>query len=172
MDTRSPEKKESVSRKNSSTVPSPFIQNNKIMHRKILAVSQSSAELQGGLIEIYRREVLTQKTRTVRLLGIKSDAKIIQTLLGYEVQARHKRINCPDMVTARYLKLFSALGCHSIRMPYDPTATARLIPIMERALQCIKDTIAGIFPKNHKRRQYVLKKICAIIRNELRNVSV
>jgi hypothetical protein len=171
MDTRSPEKKDSVSRKNSTTVPSSFIQNNKIMHRKILAVSQSSAELQGGLIEVYRREVLTQKTRTVRLLGIKSDANIIQTLLGYEVQARHKRINCPDMVTARYLKLFSALGCHSIRMPYDPTVTARLIPLMEQAIQRAKDTIVEIYPKNSKRQQYILQKICAIIRNELRNVS-
>jgi|GEM_PF-797498 len=171
MDTRSPEKKDSVSRRNSSTVPSPFIQNNKIMHRKILAVSQSPAELQGGLIEVYRREVLAQKTRTVRLLGIKSDAKIIQTLLGYEVQARHKRINCPDLATARYLRLFSALGCHSIRMPYDPTATARLIPLMERALQFIKDTIAGIFPKDHKRQHYVLRRIYSIVRNELRNVS-
>jgi hypothetical protein len=171
MDSRSPEMKDSVSRKNSSKAPSPLIQNNKIMHSKILAVSQSSAELQGGLIEVYRREVLTQKTRTVRLLGIKSDAKIIQTLLGYEVQAKHKRINCPDLVTARYLKLFSTLGCHSIRIPYDPTATARLIPLMEQAIQRVKDTIAEIFPRNSNHQQYVLQKICAIIRNELRNVS-
>ena len=105
----------------------------------------------------------------MRLLGVKCAAQIIQTLLGYEVQAMHKRIHCPDLVTARYLKLFSELGCHSIRLPYDPTVTAGLIPIMESALQSIMDTIAGIFPKNLKRRQYVIRKVFAIVRDELRN---
>jgi hypothetical protein len=150
--------------------PSAFINSShKIMHHKIIQVSQNAVDLHGGLIEIYRREVLTQKTRTVRLLGVKCAAKIIQTLLGYEVQAAHKRIHCPDLVTARYLKLFSELGCHSIRLPYDPTVTARLIPIMESALQSILDTVAGIFPKDLKRRQYVIRKVFAIVRDELRN---
>lgn len=139
------------------------------MHRKIFQASQEAADLNGGLVEIYRTEVVTQKTRTVRLLGVKCAAKIIQTLLGYEVQAMHKRIQCPDLVTARYLKLFSELGCHSIRIPYDPTVTARLIPIMESAFQSIMDTVARIFPKDLKRRQYVVRKIFAVVRNELRN---
>jgi len=169
MDTRSLKKQYLDSRKNFSTETSPFVQKNKIMHRKIFDTSQSSTDLLGGLIELYRNEVLPQKTRTVRLLGTKSDANIIQSLLGYEVQARHKRVNCPDLVTARYLKLFSEIGCHSIRIPYDPTATARLIPLMESSYQCVKDTIDGIFPKNHKLQQYILQKICAIIRTELRN---
>jgi hypothetical protein len=152
--------------------PSVFIDRfNKIMHKKILEVSQSAGDLNGGLIEIYRREVLTQKTRTVRLLGVKSSAKIIQTLLGYEVQSMHKRIHCPDLVTARYLKLFSEIGCHSIRLPYDPTVTARLVPTMESALQSILYTVAGIFPKDLKRRQYTIQKVFTILRNELRNAE-
>ncbi len=150
--------------------PSSFIDGcNKIMHRKIFQASQEAADLYGGLVAIYRREVVTQKTRTVRLLGVKCAAKIIQTLLGYEVQAMNKRIQCPDLVTARYLKLFSELGCHSIRLPYDPTITASLIPTMESALQSVKDTVTGIFPKDRKRRQYVVQKIFAIVRNDLRN---
>jgi len=139
------------------------------MHKKIFQASQEVGNLNGGLVEIYRREVLTQKTRTVRLLGVKCPAKIIETLLGYEVQAMHKRIHCPDLVTARYLKLFSELGCHSIRLPYDPTVTARLIPTMELSLQSVMDTVAGLFPKDRQRRQYVVRKIFAIVRNELRN---
>lgn len=157
--------------RNSLETPAPtFIDSNlKVMHRKILQVSQSGAGLHGGLVELYRREVLTQQTRTVRLLGVKCTATIIQSLLGYEVQTMHKRIHCPDLVTARYLKLFSGLGCHSIRLPYDPTLTAKLIPLMESALHSILDTVAGIFPKDRKRRQYVVRKIFAIVRNELRN---
>ena len=152
--------------------PSAFINRfNKIMHRKILQVSQSVGDLRGGLLEIYRSEVLTQKTRTIRLLGVKSSTKIIQTLLGYEVQSMHKRIHCPDLVTARYLKLFSELGCHSIRLPYDPTVTARLVPIMESAVQSSLDTVAGIFPKDLKRRQYAIQKVFAILRNELRDAE-
>jgi len=145
--------------------------NNKVMHRRILNTSQSAPELHGGILEIFRREVLPQKTRTVRLVGIKSAAVIIQTLLGYEVQARHKRIHCPDLVTARYLKLFSELGCRLIRLPYDPTVTARLIPTLEMSHQRIKDTVAEIFPDESKRRQYVIQKIYTIVRNELREVS-
>lgn len=171
MDTRSHKKQHAIDRNGSSGIISPFIQKNKIMHRKILDASQGAADLHGGLIEIYCNEVLSQKTRTVRLLGIKSAATILQTLLGYEVQARHKRINCPDLVTARYLKLFSELGCHAIRIPYDPTSTARLIPIMEKAHKSITDIVTGLFPKDLKRRQYVIQKICTIIRIELRNAS-
>ena len=172
METRSYQKQRSASRGNSQVNPPPFIRNRKIMHQEIFDASQSSSDLRGGLVGIYCKEVLSQKTRTVRLLGIKNDAKIIQTLLGYEVQAMHKRIHCPDLVTARYLRLFSELGCHSIRIPYDPTVTARLIPIMEQAYQCIEDAVAGIFPKKRERRQYVLRKICAIVRNELRSASL
>jgi len=171
MDIRSRKKKHAIPRIGSATIASPFVQKNKIMHRKILDASQSAPDLHGGLIAIYRNEVLSQKTRTVRLLGIKNAATILQTLLGYEVQARHKRINCPDLVTARYLKLFSELGCHTIRIPYDPTSTARLIPLMENAHKSISDTITRLFPKDTKCQQYALQKICTIIRNELRKTT-
>jgi hypothetical protein len=143
----------------------------KVMHKKILRVSQSAAVYEGGVIEIYRREVLPQKTRTVRLLGTKCSADILQTLLGYEVQAQRKRIQCPDLVTARYLKLFSEIGCHTIRLPYDPTLTARIIPVMEAAYENIFKTVARIFPDDTRLRQYVLQKICALVRDELRDAT-
>jgi len=162
----------SASGKLSGTSASEFINNGKnILHLKILRKSQNKPEYMGGIVEIYRRDVLTQKTRTVRLLGIKSTAKIIESLLGYEVQARHKRIQCPDLVTARYLKLFSQLGCRNIRLPYDPTLTARLIPVMESALESISDTVAEIFPNDPDCRQYTIRMIYAIVREELRNAD-
>jgi len=139
------------------------------MHKKIFQTSQSAPDFEGGIIEIYRREVLSNKTRTVRLLGTKCSANIMQTLLGYEVQAQHKRIQCPDLVTARYLKLFSEIGCHTIRLPYDPTLTARLVPTLESAYQNIKDIVVKIFPQGPKLRQYVIQKIYTIVRDELRN---
>lgn len=141
------------------------------MHRKILRASQADPVYEGGVVEIYSREVLPQKTRTVRLLGTKCSADIIQTLLGYEVQAQRKRIQCPDLVTARYLKLFSEIGCHTIRLPYDPTITARIVPILESAYQNIAKTVARIFPDDPRFRQYVLRKICAIVREQLSDAA-
>ena len=122
-----------------------------------------------GLVDIYRQKVLTQNTRTLRLLGKKSSAKIIHTLLGYEVQASYKRIHCPDMATARYLKLFSELGCHSIKLPYDPTLTAQVIPEFEAMVEAIIRRISGLFPQDLPMQRHVIRKIFTIIRRQLRN---
>jgi hypothetical protein len=137
----------------------------KIPHRKILLESQNP---NGSLAEIYHRKVRTQKTRMIRLLGRKSSAQIIHTLLGFELQASYKRIQCPDLVTAQYLKLFSELGCHSIHLPYDPTVTARLIPEFEILLEDIHRKVRETFPKNPGVQQYVIQKVYAIIRQQLK----
>jgi hypothetical protein len=105
----------------------------------------------------------------IRLLGKKSSAKIIHTLLGYELQASYKRIHCPDLVTARYLKIFSELGCHSIHLPYDPTITAQLLSELENALENINRKVQELFPKNTALQRYVIQKIYAIIRQEIKS---
>jgi hypothetical protein len=91
----------------------------------------------------------------------------MKTLLGYEVQAGYKRIQCPDLVTARYLRLFSEVGCTSIRLPYDPTVTATLIPQMEAAVESIRSGIRAMFPRNHSLRIYVLRKVFRHLRAHL-----
>ncbi len=120
-----------------------------------------------SLVDLYRQRVLTKKTRTLRLLGRKCQARIIHTLLGFEVQAGYKRIQCPDMVTARYLKLFSELGCHSIKLPYDPTLTAQLIPQFESMLQALALQISQRFPGNASLQRRVLRNIYAILRRRI-----
>jgi hypothetical protein len=135
----------------------------RIPHLEILKAAQSRADL----VEIYHRHVLTQKTRTIRLLGKKSSARIIHTLLGYEVQASYKRIQCPDLVTAQYLRIFSELGCHSIRLPYDPTMTARLVPELEAALNSIARIVNQLFPGNPRLQQYVVQRVYGLIRRQL-----
>ena len=138
-----------------------------IPHKQILLTLQASSEGAEAFGEIYRREVLPVQTRTIRLLGRKGPARIIHTLLGYEVQASYKRIQCPDMVTARYLKLFSELGCHSIRLPYDPTITARLVPRFESVFARITLGVSDLFPGDASLQRYVLRKMCAILRKTL-----
>lgn len=144
---------------NTNRVPS----SPKIQVKKLLESSNGYA----GLIEVYREKVLSQTTRTIRLLGMKNPAKIIHTLLGYEVQASYKRIQCPDLVTARYLRLFSELGCHSIKLPYDPTLTEILIPVFEATVDRIKKNILELFPHDISTQQYALRCVFALIRREL-----
>jgi hypothetical protein len=139
----------------------------RIQHKKILTALQSSSEGAEVFAEIYRREVLPIQTRTIRLIGRKGPARITHTLLGYEVQASYKRVQCPDMVTARYIKLFSELGCRSIRLPYDPTITARLIPRLEAVLELINSGVRQLFPGDARLQLYVLRKIYEILRNSL-----
>jgi hypothetical protein len=136
---------------------------NRIPHLEILKAAQNRADL----VDIYQHQVLTQKTRTIRLLGRKSSAQIIHTLLGYEVQASYKRIQCPDLVTAQYLRIFSELGCHSIKLPYDPIVTARLVPELETAMESITATVNQLFPGSPDLQTYVVQSVYGIIRQKL-----
>jgi hypothetical protein len=143
------------------TIP---IRNGKIPHRKILQASKGY----GDLVDAYRQKVLSQNTRTIRLLGKKCSAKILNTLLGYEVQASYKRIQCPDLVTARYLRLFSELGCHSIQLPFDLTLTAQLVPEFEALVDAITKQIRELFPGDSAIQRYVIRQVYGIIRQQLR----
>jgi hypothetical protein len=140
--------------------------NQKISYREILTNTIGYS----AFVDLYQQRVLAKNTRTLRLLGRKSPATIIHTLLGFEVQAAYKRIQCPDMVTARYLKLFSELGCHSIKLPYDPTLTAELIPIFESMVQSVVQRVSERFPRDFSTQRKVIRNIFAILRAQLRNV--
>ena len=140
----------------------------RIAHLEILTRLQPAFGHAGrGLTEIYRTEVLPVKTRTIRLLGRKTPAQIIHTLLGFEVKASIKRIHCPDMVTARYLKLFTELGCRSIRLPYDPTITARLLPELEASTERLTFGVRQLFPRRREVQLYVIRRLYSYIRRQV-----
>lgn len=144
------------------------LRDRRIPHQRILKAFQGSAGDSGNLVQVYRQQVLPIRTRTIQLFGRKGPARIINTLLGYEVQASRKRIHCPDMVTARYLKLFTELGCHTVKLPYDPTITARLVPEFEAAVDSLVEGVRKLFPESQTLQAYVLRNIYAIIRSQLR----
>ncbi len=139
----------------------------RIEHKRILQEVEQTAGSGRSLAEIYRREVLPIKTRTVQLLGRKSPARIINTLLGFEVQASYKRVPCPDMVTARYLKVFTELGCRSIRLPYDPTVTDRILPELELAMNRLSAGVRALYPGERTLQLYVLRQIYSHLRSLL-----
>lgn len=139
----------------------------RIRHKLILKAIQDASGGARSLPEIYRSEVLPAKTRTIQLLGHKAPARIINTLLGFEVQASYKRVPCPDLVTARYLRLFMELGCRSIKLPYDPTLTDRLIADLELGMNRLIAGVRELFPADRPLQIYVFRRICAHLRSQL-----
>jgi len=144
------------------------IRYDRIPHHEILSALQDSEHGFQNIVETYRRKVLTVKTRIIPLLGRKCQAMIIQTLLGYEVKASNKRVHCPDMVTARYLKIFTEIGCAQIRLPYDPTVTESLVPTLETALEAISTGVHNLFPEDRKKEIYTIRAVYRILKAQLR----
>jgi hypothetical protein len=140
----------------------------RIPHLEILKALQDPALGVANIVDTYQRLVLPIKTRSIHLLGRKSPARIIETLLGYEVKASYKRIHCPDMVTARYVKLFTEIGCRNIRLPYDPTVTANLIPQFEQSMAKIVSGVRDIYPKDRRLQVYVIRNICERLREQIK----
>ncbi len=115
----------------------------------------------------YGEEVLSQRTRVVSLPGRKCEPRILNTFLGFELQVAQKRITCPDMSTARYLRIFAEVGMPSVRAPYDPSLTTCVLPQLEQALKKIKDLL---LEENLDRKQHQsqLRNIYRKLRDQLK----
>ena len=110
------------------------------------------------------------KHRTVRLLGRKCRPELMYTFLGYEVKLGALRVTCPDLITAHYVSLFGRLGLESVQIPYDPTVTARILPLLEDSAGKIDELIetGSMEPAARQRR---CQRVYAKIRSELRKVK-
>ncbi|MFQ5740324.1 MAG: hypothetical protein ACE5JX_15055 [Acidobacteriota bacterium] len=124
----------------------------------------------GGEIErirqIYCSDVLTHPNREVKLLGRKCEAWVLHTLLGFEVKLGRKRITCPDIVSARYLKIFGEIGMKSIRIPHDPSRTAILVAGLEYALGHIKELLLAQ-PLDERERKVAVRRTYSRLRERL-----
>lgn len=130
----------------------------------------SIAQQVQGLSNTYAQDVLSRKTRRVPLLGRKCSPTIIYTFLGFELKAGRKRVTCPDMSTARYLRIFAELGMSSIQTPYDPTQTSRFLPELERYLEKIKELLLEErLPR--EQHQLKLRRIYSLIRDKLKQAE-
>lgn len=119
---------------------------------------------------VYAQEVLSRRSRVISLPGRKCEPQIVDTFLGYELKAFRRRITCPDMSTARYLRIFAELGMPAIRTPYDPTHTIRVVPELERSLKQIKDLLHSEHLP-HQDHQSKLRNIYKRIRDRLKRLE-
>lgn len=119
---------------------------------------------------IYVSRVRAQRTRAVALPvpGRENRVDILHTLLGIELKIGSHRLACPDLATARYLRVFARLGCAEIAVPYDITRISPLADEFEtawqRTLLLIASGSAGLAERSSARlRSSVIK----MLRHEL-----
>lgn len=72
---------------------------------------------------LYREKVRSQRTRSVQIdvPARENIAEIQYTLLGIELKVAKRRFACPDLATARYMRVFARIGCSEFAVPYDIT---------------------------------------------------
>lgn len=86
------------------------------------------------LPDIYRR-IRSDRTRAYKIDIPKkvNDPSIQYTLLGIELKVGRKRFACPDLATARYLRVFARIGCAEFAVPYDITKISGAADQLETA---------------------------------------
>jgi hypothetical protein len=86
---------------------------------------------------LYRERVLSMRTRSHGLPAASKRAavEIQHTLLGIELKVGRRRMLCPDLATARYLRVFARAGLSEVAVPYDITKISLLADALESAWQ-------------------------------------
>lgn len=106
---------------------------------------------------IYAEKIRTLRTRScsLEIPERENDVQILHTLLGIELKVGRRRFACPDLATARYMRVFSRLGCRSFAIPYDITKISTLADELEtewhRALLMLETNSAGATDQELKR---------------------
>src|SRR6059058_4864233 len=119
---------------------------------------------------IYSSRIRSQRTRSYQLdIARRENSPQIQyTLLGIELKVGRKRFACPDLATARYLRIFARLGCREFAVPYDITMISTIADELETAWQHFILTIEAetkiLSPQSRGRTRAALIRV---MRNEI-----
>jgi len=86
---------------------------------------------------LYKNKVRSQRTRSVHLdiAAREHKPEILYTLLGIELKVGRRRFSCPDLATARYLRVFARIGCRDFAIPYDITQISPIADELETSWQ-------------------------------------
>lgn len=61
--------------------------------------------------------------------------EILYTLLGIELKVGRRRFSCPELATARYLRVFARIGCRDFAIPYDISQISGIADELETSWQ-------------------------------------
>ena len=115
--------------------------------------------------------IRSQRTRSYKLNIPKrgNEPHIQYTLLGIELKVGRKRFACPDLATARYLRVFARLGCSEFAIPYDISTISGLADQLEtawqRSLFLVETTVSSDL------RAAALTKLVKAMRDEIMNIG-
>ena len=101
----------------------------------LMKIKENIREQMGDdwLPDVYAKKVRPQRTRAVHL-DVKereNAAEIQYTLLGIELKVGKHRFSCPDLATARYMRVFARIGCRDFAIPYDITKVSAAADLLE-----------------------------------------
>ncbi len=115
---------------------------------------------------IYSEKIRSGPTRScaLEIPERENDVRILHTLLGIEIKIGRRRFACPDLATARYMRIFARIGCREFAIPYDITRISTLADELETAWQrsvlLLETNSAGVSDQKLKRnRNRLLKSI-------------
>lgn len=111
---------------------------------------------------LYQELVRSGKTRRLEMAipERENSAEIQHTLLGIELKVGKQRLACPDLSTARYLRVFARLGCNSIAIPYDISKISRIADELDTAWHRTDIVAADLSPR-------IRRSLITSIREEL-----
>lgn len=111
---------------------------------------------------MYAEKIRTLRTRScsIEIPERENDVVIQHTLLGIELKIGVRRFACPDLATARYMRVFARLGCRDFAIPYDITRISTLADELEtewqRALLVLQNSDVGLTDRQRARRRSLL----------------
>jgi hypothetical protein len=114
---------------------------------------------------IYREKIRSLRTRAFELAvrEKENEVDLVHTLLGIQLRAGNQMIACPELATARYLRVFARIGCTSVAVPYDITRISSLADELESAWQktmlVFHDRTIQDIPQTKGRRRGLLVKL-------------
>ena len=122
------------------------------------------------LPNIYASKVRPTRTRSVHIdvPARENNAEIQYTLLGIELKVGKRRFACPDLATARYMRVFARIGVLDFAMPYDITKISPLADELETSWHRAGLLVAELTRKDTdpvKKRQR--NKLVKGMRNEI-----
>ncbi|MFM9905613.1 MAG: hypothetical protein ACKVQJ_13705 [Pyrinomonadaceae bacterium] len=123
---------------------------------------------------VYSDRIRTQRTRSINLdiRERENQAEIQYTLLGIELKVGKRRFACPDLATARYLRVFARMGCREFAIPYDITKISAAADDLETSWQ---RTLLFVEEKTRGKRPKIITdaraKLVKSIRDSLRKIG-
>ena len=86
---------------------------------------------------VYEKKIRPLRTRSLSIdvAARENSAEIQYTLLGIELKVGKNRFACPDLATARYMRVFARFGCRDFAAPYDITKISAAADNLETSWQ-------------------------------------